>query len=123
MLYKNISNRTIRVRNVILKPNEQFEFKSDLSHVKTFLRMNWLVAVQATPVEAAKPEVVEAAKSEPLSEPKVVPAEEVTFKNDPAPDHPYPVVEDAKDPTPVPEDAPVIVTEEPKHGRGRGKGK
>jgi hypothetical protein len=56
MQYKNISNRTIRVVNVILKPNEVASFPENSAHVKTFLRMNWLTAIE----EERKPAVVEA---------------------------------------------------------------
>jgi len=61
MLYKNISKRTIRVINVILKPGDQAEFPDGTAHVKTFLRLNWLapVAKEVPVVVAAAPVVVE----------------------------------------------------------------
>ena len=59
MLYKNISKRTIRVINVILKPGDQAEFPEGATHVKTFLRLNWLAPVAKEVPVAATPVVVE----------------------------------------------------------------
>ena len=102
MQYKNISKRTIRVVNVILKPNEIASFPENSAHVKTFLRMNWLTAIEESP----KPVVVEAPVV--TEAPPVV--EEVPVVEAPVAD--APVVDEI----PAPEVAP-----EDEHKRGRGR--
>ena len=111
MQYKNISKRTIRVVNVILKPNEIASFPENSAHVKTFLRMNWLTAIE----EAPKLPVVEAPVV--IEAPPVV--EEVPVVEAPAVESP---VADASvvDEMPAPEVAPEVAPED-EHKRGRGR--
>jgi len=110
MLYKNVSKRTIRVINVILKPGEKAEFNEGAAHVKTFLRMNWLTPVVAeapAPVVVVEVPVVVVEAEAPTPEVTEAPPA-VVVEETPA----LVVVEEA----PAPEDG------ESKRGKGR-KGK
>ncbi len=118
MQYQNVSNRTIRVVNVIMKPNNIASFPENLSHVKTFLKMGWLACVGEDPKEEprkARPAPVVVVEAPVVVEPPAVVAEEA------------PVVVKEESPVVV-EEAPAVETEEvpvvvddSDHKRGRGK--
>ena len=107
MQYQNVSNRTIRVVNVIMKPNNIASFPENLSHVKTFLKMGWLACVGEDPKEEPR--------KAPVKEAPAVVVEEVPVVVEKAP---AVVVEDV--PAVVSEEAPVVV-EDSEHKRGRGR--
>lgn len=114
MQYQNVSNRTIRVVNVIMKPNNIASFPENLSHVKTFLKMGWLACVGEDPKEESRP-----ARKTQIPAPMPVAAEapavaETLAVESPAAD--APVVEEA----PAPEVAPEVAPED-EHKRGRGR--
>lgn len=117
MQYQNVSNRTIRVVNVIMKPNNIASFPENLSHVKTFLKMGWLACVGEDPKEEPRKAPVKEAPVPVVvaEEVPVVVAEEV------------PAVVVTEEASVVSEEAPVVAEEAPvvvedsDHKRGRGR--
>jgi hypothetical protein len=116
MQYQNVSNRTIRVVNVIMKPNNIASFPENLSHVKTFLKMGWLACVGEDPKEESRP----ARKTQvPAPKPPVVEAPAVVVET---PVVEVPAVESPVADAPVIEEAPALeVAPEDGHKRGRGR--